>query len=112
MPYADVRFRTARTSDGICLLWVTDPAGDDDGRPLTEELADLMAAGAETVVIDILGGSMLDRSSLAAIEKTARELKRGGGELTLVSLDPWVVALVEELKTPIRVVSALAEVVA
>ena len=114
MPFADVHFTTGRMGDGTFVVSMAGPLGGAGGKPLTDELAAVLEAGATRVVIDLPGGSVLDRPALAVVEGAAARLREGGGELVLVSHDPRVPGVItgHGLAGMVRVVPALVEALA
>jgi hypothetical protein len=110
MPFADVHFTSGRLGDGTFVVSMAGPLGGDSGKPLTDELAAVLEAGATRVVIDLPGGSVLDRPALAVVEG----LREDAGELVLVSQDPRIPGVItgHGLADMVRVVPALVEALA
>src|SRR5688572_16265531 len=69
--------------------------------------------GGATVVVDLVGTTFIDSTTLGIISGTAKTLKRGGGNLTVVATDPRIIRIftLTGLDRSIRMERSLAEAI-
>ena len=95
MSVLDIRLSTSRIGADSCVVAV---AGEFDLHASAEvqaRLQELIEDGARSVVVDLIGVTLLDSAALGVLISTAKELRRNDGELVLVVDDRRVLRAIE-----------------
>ena len=84
MTLLQTQIRTSRITDGRYAVAVSGDLDLDVAPILRARLAELVEAGATTIVIDLLDVSLIDSAGLSVLVDLGRALKSSRGELVLV----------------------------
>jgi anti-anti-sigma factor len=91
----DIKLSTSRIGADTCVVAV---AGEFDlhaSEEVRAQLRGMLEDGARSVVVDLIGVTLLDSAALGVLISTAKALQRAGGELVLVVDDRRVLRTIE-----------------
>lgn len=113
MSVLEVRVTTSRIGSDSYALAVTGELDLHSAPCVETRLAEVIEAGARSVVIDLMGVSFMDSSGVGVLLSASKALRSSGGELVVAADDRRILRVLEitGLGRSLHVESSLVEAV-
>jgi len=95
MSTLEFKISSAHLADDAYILSIGGEIDLFTAPQLEEHLAELTAAGARRIVVDLASAAFIDSTVLGVLLKTLARLEAGGGDLVLVSNDRRILKVFE-----------------
>lgn len=113
MSVLEVRVTTSRIGSDSYAVAVSGELDLHSASQVQTRLADLLDAGARSIVVDLMGVSFMDSAGLGVLLAASKALRMAGGELVLAADDRRILRVLEitGLERSIHVERTLVEAV-
>lgn len=113
MSVLEVRVTTSRIGSDSYAVAVSGELDPHSASQVQTRLADLLDAGARSIVVDLMGVSFMDSAGLGVLLAASKALRMAGGELVLAADDRRILRVLEitGLERSIHVERSLVEAV-
>lgn len=86
----ELSIEISRTKPGVVSLSLIGPVNSDTSSTLDEEISGVLTEPLKTLVLDMAGVDFIASSGVGTIVKAKTSLKKKGGELAMINLQPQV----------------------